>query len=994
MLRGLGVPPSTRLADALKKDALDLLSLRHPSFVFPERVARGDEQWWCLRRFVEGSPFVDVVHSCPAWQVIELFLSAARALERLHLAGHSHGALRSSNLIVARTRRAGAGVRLLDPALFADDSTNTTNEEVVHTDLRALGLVFYAPLAVAASDRLRSDGDTSLEFGPQVPLDLTRVVTQLANPGAHPFYSSASDLVDDLERLRSRPWQTAIQAPECLFGRDDEITALRRQLANGTPCWVAIAGEAGVGKSALLRRAALEAEVSGYRTVTLPSRTGGNGPSLTDVITHVLPTGARGRSLRAQYRELIESTSAVRDADVDDRNAKQRFLQGSLDVLFAASGGEKTIAFLDDAHLADLLTIEFLGAWIRSIDLLRAGGANPSQATPATLVVAFRSESPFHQRLKTLLDALSNSTCGERIDLENLEHESVERWLAIQGNHRKLDVDSTYAATHGLPLAVRESLLLDGGDEPERLGGTEIETIHRAYVAGLEETERDVLEALALFGRPASREVLAALCHGAGRRLGTAIQALVDDGAVESEAHQVRLRHASLASWVRESLSDEQRRRLHRLMATTLERLHDESIEDIAHHWLHSGILDSASPDGAAAGEAAGVILKAARRLAAHHDGRRALVYYSALLRSSSPTHEPLRELALEAASAHARCSEHRQGALLLREHLSDHDDAGRFHARIGFYLHRAGDVEDAESHLLNARSLLSARTSSAARLEAIRTEAQLAEMAIHRGEYDRAEAICRETLERFGGTSSDQTFCREKMILVENLALVRLRRLEYSAARKLFEESLLLGESIDVFAEKSLILNNLGTLHSQLNRFTDAIDCYERAAALSAKLGDDQNLSIIYSNLAVLQAKVGDGDAAALSLKRAAAHDLRCASNRNRYLRLHSAAVVDLLFGRYASAAEGFRSAVVLGEKLRDHFMLAFQWVFLGECRLFRGETKAAMQAFERARSESSSQPVEALIESMVLAREKFVFRLPSRRPKRRGEREDSHGS
>jgi DNA-binding NtrC family response regulator/tetratricopeptide (TPR) repeat protein len=178
----------------------------------------------------------------------------------------------------------------------------------------------------------------------------------------------------------------------------------------------------------------------------------------------------------------------------------------------------------------------------------------------------------------------------------------------------------------------------------------------------------------------------------------------------------------------------------------------------------------------------------------------------------------------------------------------------------------------------------------------------------------------------------------------------------------------------MDFIPERSLILNNLGTLHVQENRFHKAIECYEQAEKLSAKLGDDPSLTAIRVNLAAVHAKTGDPEAADEALRRAAATDARSSSRRIRLIRLHNVGMVDLCFGRYASAIETLKEAIILGEELRDGFLTAFDLVYLGECRLFRGETASALAALDRAGSMSSA-PLP--IASMVSARRAVLAAL-----------------
>jgi tetratricopeptide (TPR) repeat protein len=76
---------------------------------------------------------------------------------------------------------------------------------------------------------------------------------------------------------------------------------------------------------------------------------------------------------------------------------------------------------------------------------------------------------------------------------------------------------------------------------------------------------------------------------------------------------------------------------------------------------------------------------------------------------------------------------------------------------------------------------------------------------------------------------------------------------------------------------------------------------------------------------------------------------------------------MVDHLAGRYGSAIENFHGAIELGEELNDRHTIAFDLVYLGECHLFRGESKAAKAAFDRALGIKvpSLAPLKAMVEA-----------------------------
>ena len=84
---------------------------------------------------------------------------------------------------------------------------------------------------------------------------------------------------------------------------------------------------------------------------------------------------------------------------------------------------------------------------------------------------------------------------------------------------------------------------------------------------------------------------------------------------------------------------------------------------------------------------------------------------------------------------------------------------------------------------------------------------------------------------------------------------------------------------------------------------------------------------------------------------------------------------------GRYSTGVKALEEAIAIGEELSDHHMLAFDWVYLGECRLHRGEFAQALSAFDRALGLEKEAP--SPIRSMVRARIALVEALRGRAPR-----------
>ena len=316
---------------------------------------------------------------------------------------------------------------------------------------------------------------------------------------------------------------------------------------------------------------------------------------------------------------------------------------------------------------------------------------------------------------------------------------------------------------------------------------------------------------------------------------------------------------------------------------------------------------------------------------------------------------------------------------------MDDPWTAGSLLGRIGFFHHLAGDVPKARRYLeLALRSMAEAEEGDPAAAsrwlrDRVQAETRLADLLHTRGDYRGAEALCERALRRIEeGPTDDPEIRREQMVLLETLAKLHLRRFRFAEGEDLFERGLQAGESLGETPEKALILNNLGVLYGQTDRFREAIEALERAQRLASQLGQDKLLVSCLSNLAVLYAKTGDREKADETVRQTQVQDTHCNSMRTLFLRTHSAAIVDLLSGRYASSVTSLREAISLGEELGDVHMLAFDLVYLAECHLQRSELKGAAAALSRAESLTTDLP--GPLRSMIRARQAVAAGLIGR--------------
>lgn len=191
---------------------------------------------------------------------------------------------------------------------------------------------------------------------------------------------------------------------------------------------VAVAGEAGIGKTAFLGRLALEAQLLGLRTASVRCPAAGGSPlAAVKALAAELSAasdGSFGSRLRRARREIAAGIPGP-----DDRVRKTIFLRSVLAAFASPTGPRPVLLIIDDVHIADSLTIEVLAGLARELAAERRKDAGDRRRLPS-LAVAFRSESPFRPALTALREAIAAAgEAAEAIELGPLPAPAVEEWL-------------------------------------------------------------------------------------------------------------------------------------------------------------------------------------------------------------------------------------------------------------------------------------------------------------------------------------------------------------------------------------------------------------------------------------------------------------------------------------------------------------------------------------------------------------------------------------
>ncbi len=382
-----------------------------------------------------------------------------------------------------------------------------------------------------------------------------------------------------------------------ILEREPALDQMRRLLARAreaSGCLLWIGGEAGAGKSALIRRFAAE---TGDRAAILIGT--------CDPLSTPLPLGP--------LLDVVDTLPTV-DALLTENAPRPQIFRA---VLAALGRGRRPTCFvIEDAHWADEATLDLIRYLARRLD-----------ATRALLVVTYRSDevAPPHP-LSRVIGDLASVGDSRRITIPPLSPAAV----ATLAEESDLDPVALHRQTGGNPFFVTE--VLAAGGIPA--------TVHDAVLARalrLPPAARAVLDAAAVLGDPTDVPLLqrvAAVDHDA-------IAACLAAGMIEADDGLLAFRHEIARQAILAAISP-----------AHLGALHGRALDALAMLPLARGDPARLAHPAEAAGDQAAVLRHApaaARRAAALRSHQEAAAQFGRALRFADVLPPTERALLLEA---------------------------------------------------------------------------------------------------------------------------------------------------------------------------------------------------------------------------------------------------------------------------------------------------------------------------------------------------------
>ncbi|MEV4890794.1 AAA family ATPase [Nonomuraea sp. NPDC055795] len=372
-------------------------------------------------------------------------------------------------------------------------------------------------------------------------------------------------------------------------GRASELGALGRALArarSGSASTVLVGGEAGVGKTRLIKEFA-ERIGDARQLVGHCLELGTDGlpfAPFTAVLRRLLrDIGHDGMSALVpggNTRGLARLLPDFGEPDGDGAEARARLFELVLGLLEHLAEQRPVLMVIEDAHWADRSTRDLLSFLVRY----------QRTDVPLLIVVTYRTDELHRTHpLRPLLAELGRVDWVTRIELGRLTRRQVVAQAASILEHEPspVAIDEIYARSEGNPLFV-EALLSEGGGGdslPESLRDLLLASVER-----LPEETQELMRVASAGGQRIEHDLLLAVTGLDDGELSRSLRPAVAGNVLVVDGEGYAFRHALIREALHDDLLPGEHSRLHTRFAEALER--DLAILpaprgaiELAHHW-------------------------------------------------------------------------------------------------------------------------------------------------------------------------------------------------------------------------------------------------------------------------------------------------------------------------------------------------------------------------------------------------------------------------
>lgn len=764
-------------------------------------------------------------------------------------------------------------------------------------------------------------------------------------------------------------------------GREAPLQALLERLdraAAGDGSLVLVGGDAGIGKSRLIRE--LKNETAAREIRVIEGRCSSTESSvpyapLMDALRFRIAKGEgeAAAQMLGPLRAILAPIFPQLDSRVTSATGKpgERERERPFDLISAVlerlASEESMLLVLEDVHWADQTSLELLHHL-----------AHRAPSFRMLIVATYRSDDLHSGHpLRRLLGSLARDRVGEEMRILPLDREQTREML-----QRMLDADpdplfaaAIWRRSEGNPFFVEELISVLGADGQLKPDATSAQFLEKAplpstvseavlsRVSAVGPGALETLSAAAVLGRTFDFEDLRSILGMSELELLEILEELVAHQLLREEKVDRRdiyaFPHALMQEALYGSFISRRRRVLHRRAAIALEkRTTATRLDELAYHFRLGGDHERAWKYAKLAGDEA-VRLRAWDDAAAHYEN--ALASLDEMSDESERAAELLERLAGVAwrQSRAAPGRQYAEEALRLRRALGQTEATVRLLRRIAALQTEEGDTEAAGEALDEALQLLEGKSDSS-QLGAIYDE--LGRLSLGRGDLDRAESLLTHGLSL---ASRDAQGAEEVLALVSLAELsvlagqvsAGLSRLDVALAL-LLEETLPFPRLTRVYAEGVRIL-----LLAQ--EYTRALEWAEAAQALCERQGI-VGLDALFRAMRAVVLTITSGEEDTLTQAARAVDELRRTRRAELKDALRMLAFIHRARGDMGAARLAYEEAADLGERGRG---IGLALVSLAEGKYFEAADvlDAALEAVPPSQPLIARQILPYTVEALI---------------------------
>ena len=759
---------------------------------------------------------------------------------------------------------------------------------------------------------------------------------------------------------------------ERFVGRSTELRSLVRLLegaADGQPKVVAISGEAGVGKTTLIRRLEPEVRLRAGSLVSGRCQEADVQPPYApwaDVINAIRRLDAVPAR---QWRELPHLVPALQ-GQVDEQRgggSKYMLLEEIAEYIRIASTTRPLVIVLDDMQWADSASWDTLEYLVPQLDKERL-----------LICMTIRSEETFGETLERRR-RLSRNELFHEISLSRLTRDEVKQWMEAAFHRQDVGRELLaylYRHTEGNPLFVVQVLrtLVDEGAiwyTGERWEWRPVSELRLPIgvsdlisrrLSRLSPRAQGILTTAAVIGREFDIDL--AIEAGAGTEeelldaIDEAVRASVLQSSPDRGGDRYAWAHVKMAEVLRDSVNPRRLRRIHERIAQAMARRTPDAVAEIATHFDRGGDAEHAYRYALTAADRA-------RSVYAHQEGTEFLRLAERNARSPEEL-ATVRVGLAEIAEIVGRYDEAEELCDLAIEWYVGQGDQKRALALRRMRLRLRGLLGQPARQMLEACMALDEEAKAlgddAERVPLLTIISQTYQRLGERGAAERIAWECVRLAEKVG----QPTLLADSL----NRLAITLESDQPEQATEIYRRALDIYMSAGDARGEARCRNNLGIRYSLGGQWDLARKELSAAVTLARATGTPDLWGIAAVNLGVVGLKCGDYDRARELFGEALALFAGVKNSERQLYALYNLAHLDRERGEFESAAELYDAAASLAERVGQSDVEIGATAGAGLSLLEQGKLDGAraahLEAAERVRARSDWFQGRELVEAL----------------------------